>query len=408
MQKHRHIKWPTAFMMVLMAGLLSGCALLSGVMPLPLHVSKSKPFIIAKTDNADGWGVAAHPVLWRMSNERIMLTYNVLGDIGDGYSGVARLDWPAYTEDGGKTWQFGDPIQWLEEPPLHDTFVRVGHKINKWHYGYCFGAVIMTNGISHSMGRCFYITKDEGTWNTRVWSEDGLNWHGPKKVYCTGLTNAFQYVEISPAGVQLPDGSLLCVGYSMNGPIGKGKAFSLILRSIDEGRSYEYLSTIATKADVPWGTTPPCEPGLLLTPDHTLLCLMRTGGSGLHSMNSPHMLLSVSKDFGKTWKHGWFKWPGVMPGLVQLKNGTIVCDFGRPGNNLGFSVDNGRSWGHEVTINPPDIYSTGYVDMMEVSPNRLLVVYDAYDTPAANLWLWDPPEPVNAIWGVFLDVKRLF
>jgi hypothetical protein len=116
--------------------------------------------------------------------------------------------------------------------------------------------------------------------------------------------------------------------------------------------------------------------------------------------------MATSEDNGHGWRYKRMSLPGVMPTVVQLENEVLAATFGRPGNNLIFSLDGGRSWGHELTITPPDIKSSGYLDVMEVSPNRLLVVYDAYDTTTEKVWLWEPPEPVNALWGMFIEVRR--
>ena len=85
----------------------------------------------------------------------------------------------------------------------------------------------------------------------------------------------------------------------------------------------------------------------------------------------------------------------------------LVCAFGRPGNNLIFSLDNGRTWGHERAITPTDIHTTGYLDIIETKPGRLFVIYDAFDYSVSQVWLWEPTVFMNGIFGVFVDVKRL-
>ena len=120
------------------------------------------------------------------------------------------------------------------------------------------------------------------------------------------------------------------------------------------------------------------------------------------------MLLGRSSDSGLTWKTRRMTVSGVKPKLLQMSNGVLVCAFGRPGNNLIFSLDNGRTWGNETAITAADIRTTGYCDIVETEPGRLLVIYDAYDTSVAKYWLWDPPQPVNAIWGMYVDVKGRF
>ena len=118
------------------------------------------------------------------------------------------------------------------------------------------------------------------------------------------------------------------------------------------------------------------------------------------------MLLARSSDGGVTWTKRFLNRPGVMPKLLRMSNGVLVCAFGRPGNNLMFSLGDGMSWGGEMMITAADARSTGYLDVVEVGPGRLLVVYDAYNTTLAKFWLWEPPDEMNGLFGVFVDVKK--
>ena len=54
---------------------------------------------------------------------------------------------------------------------------------------------------------------------------------------------------------------------------------------------------------------------------------------------------------------------------------------------------------------PYDRSTSGYIDMIEVSPGRLLIVYDRIKEASSNVWLWEPPAPANVIYGVFVDVQ---
>jgi len=57
-----------------------------------------------------------------------------------------------------------------------------------------------------------------------------------------------------------------------------------------------------------------------------------------------------------------------------MASGVLVCAYGRPGNWLAFSLDDGRSWvGHTCFYGGR---STGYMVPEEVAPNRVLVVWD--------------------------------
>lgn len=118
------------------------------------------------------------------------------------------------------------------------------------------------------------------------------------------------------------------------------------------------------------------------------------------------MLAARSKDNGVTWSRRWGDMAGTRPKLLWMSSGVLVCAFDRPGNNLVFSVDDGRTWGREISVTPADIRTTGYLDIVEVEPGQLLAIYDAFNMSLQKFWLWEPRE-VNGAFGSFVDVKRL-
>ena len=79
-----------------------------------------------------------------------------------------------------------------------------------------------------------------------------------------------------------------------------------------------------------------------------LICVMRSGGRNpvpeANLFPTP-LYCSRSTDKGKTWTPPeQIADRGTCPSLVTMKNGIIVCTYGRPGNWLIFSNDNGRTW----------------------------------------------------------------
>lgn len=50
-----------------------------------------------------------------------------------------------------------------------------------------------------------------------------------------------------------------------------------------------------------------------------------------------------------------------------------------------------------------DAQTSGYIDVCEVAPGRLLVVYDVHNTPSSKIWLWEPKEH-NGVYGMYVDV----
>lgn len=145
---------------------------------------------------------------------------------------------------------------------------------------------------------------------------------------------------------------------------------TFVVRSTDRGKTWKYLSTVAYDPSV--GLESFCEADLLALPGGEILCFMRTGGSG--GKHTP-LYLSRSADQGKTWsKPQPIADRGVWPNACRMQSGAIVCTYGRPGNWLAFSLDEGRTWtGHFCFYNGP---TTSYNSVEEIAPGTLLVVYD--------------------------------
>jgi len=117
-----------------------------------------------------------------------------------------------------------------------------------------------------------------------------------------------------------------------------------------------------------------------IMPDGTFLCVMRTtDGRGIGPM-----YLSRSKDLGVTWtKPEAFTLSGVLPKLLQLKNGVMAMSSGRPGVQLRFSTDGqGRNWSDPIEMLPyhglTEDVSCGYTNLLATGPDRFLLVYSDF------------------------------
>lgn len=388
--------------------LSSGCVSSIGHSSFGVNLKMSEPFQIVSTDRSAGWGSASHPFFCRLSTNRIMITYWVCGD--GARTGVSLVDWPVYTDNMGKTWVTGDPMTWVSSNPTKaiTTSFKKGDRFG-YRVGYCFGYCIQSNGLRVGQSLLSEPVPDTSSQYHRVesvFSRDGVLWEGPVDVVYKAPTNFGDFFCPSSKAVQLADGSILVVGYTNPGQ--DGRSVSMVFRSTDGGFHYDYWSTAGTSLDAPWGLTGPSEPGVELLTNGDVVCVMRTGDSGAYSERGgkiTKMLQSTSKDGGRTWTKKFLNRPGVMPKLLQMSNGLLVCAFGRPGNNLMFSKDGGHSWGMETELTPVDLHSSGYIDMVEVEPGRLLVVYDAYNYSPVKFWLWEPPDEVNALYGRYVDVE---
>jgi len=198
-----------------------------------------------------------------------------------------------------------------------------------------------------------------------------------------------------------------------------------MVRSTDMGKTWYYLSTVATDDEGKYDDGF-CEPVLLRIPNDDILCIMRTGGLVSHVSDTERlntsklvmcdgdlrficdpMQLSVSKDNGMSWSEPKAITEfGVYPNTILMSNGVIALCYGRPGNWISFSLDYGQTWGHTIEINDaPESADAGhYNSLVEVEPGKLLLGYAQGDPKVLSRAPQDHTH--SEIRGVFIDVKR--
>ena len=139
------------------------------------------------------------------------------------------------------------------------------------------------------------------------------------------------------------------------------------------------------------------EPDLLALPNGDVLCFMRTGGR----YEGQHTALAVSRsaDDGQSWSA-----PepvadrGVLPKACRMSNGVLAVIYGRPGDWLAFSRDDGHTWiGHTCLNLGTQAWDCGNYDwIVEVAPDTLLAAYAETDRN-------DPRR--SSILGTWVTVK---
>lgn len=364
---------------VLMCLVLSGCTVFRAVSSRDmLRVVVGRPFVITGSDRPLGWGYYSHPVLWKLGGSAIVLLFHMHGDV------PGPLGGQLISYDGGLRWT------WLP--------VSLRRTNDVW------GCVELDRGRYLVYARDLRVVRGSKTVFYCAAREYDGSWSAPFDL-TLDMGFPFKRGEISPYGVKTSDGRILIPYY---GIIEGERQNTAILMEYDAHRHFRKLSVIARPKDAPWGNHGPAEPCLVELPGGRLLCVMRTGSYASYSEEggSAKMLLAESNDGGRTWRKRFFGYPGVWPRLLMMSNGILVCAFGRPGNNLMFSLDCGQTWQNEVRLTPADLHSTGYMGVAEVSADRLLVVYDVYNTSPRSLWLWEAPDERNVIYGVYLTVAR--
>lgn len=350
------------------------------------------------------WGHCTHPYLVQMNSNCFYLSYRIMGDVHEGAVGVAAADWPAWSEDGGRTWQTGrDPLVWLDGEPDHLLSARVGDRL-VWHYGYVAGVIHAPQGVTAAYGITLVDYSVRGSVHIlagqAIWTRDGGAIHGPAQIFFYTPVNLSDS-WINPHGVALPDGSwlLTVAGFDAANKSDNGFYSLVVYKSVDGGRSFGYLSTIATPAQVPWGTEGPSESDMVQLANGDLLCVSRTGPGYSAGEGRATMLISRSSDGGQTWTLTNSGIQGVNPQLLVLQNGAIVLGFGRPGLQLVFSEDNGFTWKKAVKLNTYDEWTTGYLDLVEIEPNRLMAIYDLMGVSYEG-------KKINGIFRQTIDVQR--
>ncbi|MBL8294512.1 MAG: exo-alpha-sialidase [Bryobacterales bacterium] len=202
--------------------------------------------------------------------------------------------------------------------------------------------------------------------------------------------------------IELPSGDLLASVYGWFAedkfPVeylaGMKKVRSYVVVSKDKGKTWQYVSTIASQ---PWGQEGLGEP-VIERLSHgpakgRLVCILRSG------RENP-MYQTESDDDGKTWspvrKVEWSysrfgrvrELVGTDPDLIEMSDGTLVLAYGHKpdylddGNFLAFSLDQGRTWSQVVRLSSPR--SMAYTGLRETAPGELYLVYtnangDTYD-----------------------------
>ena len=179
------------------------------------------------------------------------------------------------------------------------------------------------------------------------------------------------------APVLLPDGTLLLplIGYNVRGDIENHAA--VLLSSKDQGRTWQYLSTIA---DDPGGKLGRFhEPGLVRLQSGNLVAAMRN--------SSGYVWIARSSDNGRTWTKAE---PSPMTGhpadLIELSDGRLLCTYGlrepyhsTPGGvRATFSHDGGVTWKVEEEVILRDDFlnwDVGYPESRQLADGRILTVY---------------------------------
>ena len=206
----------------------------------------------------------------------------------------------------------------------------------------------------------------------------GRTWSPPMYVDTKGMP--FTDLEgPADAPIEMPDGSILMplMAYNVRGDITNKAA--VLLKSSDQGKSWQYVSSIAEDPGGKLGMFG--EPGLVRTRSGRLIAGLRNEGP------ENRIWTTYSDDDGRTWKPVT---PSPMVGhpadLIQLADDRILCTYGArsrrhsdPGGiRAAFSEDNGETWRieREVQIRRDFLnLDIGYPESIQLADGRVMTVY---------------------------------
>jgi hypothetical protein len=207
--------------------------------------------------------------------------------------------------------------------------------------------------------------------------DDGQTWSEPNYIDTEGMP--FRNVEgPTDAPIEMPDGSIVMgiIGYQLEGD--EKNIGSVLLRSTDQGKSWKYVSTIASDPGGKLGGF--VEPGIVRTKTGRIVAGLRNHGP------DQAIWTTFSDDDGKTWAPvEKTAMVGHPVDLIQLSDGRVMASYGirtphaKPqGIRACFSSDNGQTWDikTEVQIRNDFInWDVGYPESLELPDGRVLTVY---------------------------------
>jgi len=382
--------------------------------PANLQITVGTPFtIVSKTwaeidEIADPdyiatygyWGFWNFPSLRKCTDGSLLLYFHT-GE--DAHLSVPAEESLLRSYDNGATWEM-DPMAELRplSPRVRDSHIY-------------YSGVELLNG----MGLAGFCNLSDGNsvayrhtqkdisggpndFVTSMWrsSDGGATWSGPTDANVTVANMDLNSRGSGPSfwyrSVELSNGDLVTTAHTRF--IGDTKLRAVALGSSDKGYNWNYLGTVAYDPAIP--TQGFVEPIVCKLADDELISLMRTEG------HQP-MYQAHSTDGGVTWSTPIQSGVnGVAPDMRLLSNGVLACSYGRTGDphnnddNIMFSVDGGQTWTDHTLVFPGS--STGYASLEEISPGRLLYVFDTIgmDLPSGN--------PRNGIRGVYIDVDFVY
>ncbi len=180
-----------------------------------------------------------------------------------------------------------------------------------------------------------------------------------------------------------------------------------VLRSIDLGKSWSYLSTAIKKESYMTGSEGANEPIMVRLTNGNLLLVARTGDIGVPDIQTPEdcpMYYAISTDRGASWSAPVsLGTPGVGQDMVVLEDGRVVLSYGRPNVYVRVADPTGTNWGTPITIY--EGAGSGYTGMRLDDQGNVLLIYNESDFAVSQTFS-NYPGTTNYMKMVKLSVNK--
>lgn len=333
------------------------------------------------------------PYLARFPNGELIATYTLDPDAHDDPVTASAFQ---ISKDGGADWErrysmlmYHVPLTFIPKP--NNSLLALPSWVEE-----------QTPGDEHNFVGAYYLFEHGGDRMTFV--PDGfrlVDWPFPPEVYRSPQPRNNWHVGIVFTGNTFEaGGKLLATGYFRKR--GEDVYSAVIFASEDGGYTWRYFSTVAgpdpalVKEKAYEGAN---EMTVIKLADGDLMAVFRVGSGRKWNLQRAY-----SHDGARTWSKpdvlpAW----SVEPQLMRTANGTIALSTGRPGIDLWLSTDPRATTWQSIDIvqyhnrcmsDPSERISsfkrdpvpyvtedarwqtTAYTAMVEVAPNRLLLIYD--------------------------------
>ncbi|QKJ32624.1 exo-alpha-sialidase [Mucilaginibacter mali] len=368
------------------------------------NIQFNQPVIISVADKPQPWGFFQFPHIGTRPDGSLQVKWNMKADAMSAYG--MEGSGAAISADGGKTWQLqkhtettgdvllpnGDRLEIATPKPIDTKNLKMPKPVLTSAQGNTYtketSSYYRLNDLPADCQAVYLKRLKKGE---TEWKDEKATLADPNAARHTtaGLLPVIWWGDMHVAA----DGSLIAGVYPGTLVNDEGKLVPksnvFFYRSTDNGHSWNIQGRLMYQADIladakgnkRMGFT---EPAFEILPDGTFICVSRTtDGNG----NGP-MYAAYSKDWGKTWTTPKaFSANGVLPQLLQLKNGILVLSSGRPGVQLRFAAD-GKTWSDAFEMLPyateKDQVSCGYTGLIAINSDTFLVVYSDFNFKNAS------------------------